>query len=333
MSLQKKIVLVIGGTGAQGSAVVKALAQDGKYEIRAITRSTQSTEAKILADLPNVTLFHGNPYDEADLQKAYKGFAIGEKSEIYWGIRMYELAVQNGLEHFVWAGVDYGSKLGDFAAKYRCGHLDGKNKVTEYLKSQPTSPVAWSVLSSCPYLEMLSENWRPKKDESGTYVFAVPLGDGTVPVIHLEDLGLYCRWIFGNPIESKGINLEVATTHVGLEDLVQKFQEVTGKPARAVLLTPEEYFAGGYEPLDIEKKLGYGTDGSDGTLQTAGQNFIGFFNVWRDNLAKRDYPLLDKILPTRVKTLEEWMRKTEYTGEHKPVLIDVSRGNFPIKGQ
>ncbi|KAH6700635.1 hypothetical protein BKA61DRAFT_705605 [Leptodontidium sp. MPI-SDFR-AT-0119] len=72
--------------------------------------------------------------------------------------------------------------------------------------------------------------------------------------------------IFGNPVESKGINLEVATTYVGLEDLVQKFQEVTGKPVRVMLLTPEEYFAGGYEPLDIKKKLGYGTDGLDGTL-------------------------------------------------------------------
>lgn len=45
-----------------------------------------------------MTLFHGNPYDEADLQKAYKtvqlafantnGFAIGEKAEVYLGIRM-----------------------------------------------------------------------------------------------------------------------------------------------------------------------------------------------------------------------------------------------------
>lgn len=180
---------------------------------------------------------------------------------------------------------------------------------------------------------MLSENWRPKKDESGTYVFAVPLGNGASPMIHLEDLGLFARWIFDNPVESRGINLEVATTHVGLDDLVQSFQEVTGKPAKAVRVTPEEYFTDGYEPLDADKKLGYGTDGSDETLQTAGQNFIGFFNVWRDNLAKRDYALLDKILPARVKTLEEWMRKTDYTGEYKTVLIDVSRGNFPIKGQ
>ncbi|KAJ8103356.1 hypothetical protein POJ06DRAFT_219618 [Lipomyces tetrasporus] len=343
MSDQKKTILVIGGTGAQGSAVVKALAQDGKYEVRAITRSTASNEAKALAKLPNVTLFQGNPYNEVDLQKAFKGvrlafantngFAIGEKAEIYWGIRMYELAAQNGLEHFVWAGVDYGSKLGGFAPKYRCGHLDGKNKVTEYLKSQPQSPLAWSVLSSCPYIEMLSENWRPKKDKTGTYVFAVPLGYGASPLIHLEDLGHYARWIFDNPAESKGINLEVATCHVGLDDLVQTFQKVTGKPARAVRMTPEEYFANGYEPLDTDKKLAYGTDGSDSTLMTAGQNFIGFFYLWRDNLAKRDYALLDKILPTRVKTLEEWMRKSDYTGEYKPVLIDVARGNFPIKGQ
>jgi hypothetical protein len=140
-----------------------------------------------------VTPFQGNPYDEADLQKAYRGvqlafantngFAIGDKAEVYWGICMYELAAQNGLEHFVWAGVDYGSKQGGFAPKYRCGHLDGKNKVTgntrsmpldlsvssmliwctEYLRSQPTSQMTWAVLSSCPYTEMLSETGGPRR--------------------------------------------------------------------------------------------------------------------------------------------------------------------------
>ncbi|KAH7116523.1 hypothetical protein B0J13DRAFT_590359 [Dactylonectria estremocensis] len=240
----------------------QTLAQDGKYE------------QKELANIPNVTLYCGNRYDETDLQNAYKGvqqafaningFVAGEKAEIYWGIHMYELAVRNGLEHFVWAGVDYGSKLGRFAPKYRCGHLDGKSK---YLKSQPTSPV------------MLSENWRPQKDDSGTCIFAVPLGNGASPMIHLEGPGLYARWIFNNPIESKGINLEVATTHIGLNNLIQTFRKVTGKPARAIHLTPEKYFADGYEPLDIDKKLIYGTDG--------------------------DYVLLDKILPTIVKILEE----------------------------
>jgi hypothetical protein len=80
-----------------------------------MTRNTQSGEARALAELPNMALHQGNPYDESDIQNAYKGvqlafantngFAIGEKAEIYWGIRLYELAVQNRLEHFrlVWS--------------------------------------------------------------------------------------------------------------------------------------------------------------------------------------------------------------------------------------
>ena len=93
-----------------------------------------------MAELPHMTLFEGDCYNEADLKKAFEdvelafantnGFAIGEKFKIYLGIRMYELAFQHGLKHFVWSGVDYGSKLGGFAQKYRRGHLDGKNKVT-----------------------------------------------------------------------------------------------------------------------------------------------------------------------------------------------------------
>ncbi|KAK9316059.1 hypothetical protein V1522DRAFT_428411 [Lipomyces starkeyi] len=49
MAPQKKTILVIGGTGAQGSAVVKALAHDGEYKVRVMTRSTESNEAKALA--------------------------------------------------------------------------------------------------------------------------------------------------------------------------------------------------------------------------------------------------------------------------------------------
>lgn len=76
-------------------------------------------------------------------------------------------------------------------------------------------------------------------------------------------------------------------------------------------------------------KLAHGTDGSDTTIMTAAENFTGFFYVFRENLATRDYELLDKILPERVKTLEEWMRKPNYNPEErKPLLVDAKRGSF-----
>lgn len=202
---------------------------------------------------------------------------------------------------------------------------------TEYLKAQPTEPMAWSVLSSCPYIEMLQAGggWSPNKDETGAWVFSVPLGDGAAPMIHLDDLGKYARWIFDNRLESNGKNLEVATCHVSLKDLVETFQRVTGEPAKALDLTLEEYFAGGTHNLNPDKKLAHGLDNPDSTVMTARENFTGFHHVWRDNLATRDYDLLDKILPDRVKTLEEWMRKSNYNpGEIRPVLVDGKRGYF-----
>jgi uncharacterized protein YbjT (DUF2867 family) len=130
--------LVIGGTGAQGAAVVRALSASNKYTIKIMTRNTSSTHAQELIS-SNVSLIEGNCFNEADLKKAFSridccfvntdGFAVGEKAEIYWGIRIYEIALFSGVKHFVYGGLDYCSRKAGFDPKYRCAHYDGKGKV------------------------------------------------------------------------------------------------------------------------------------------------------------------------------------------------------------
>ncbi|OJJ46468.1 hypothetical protein ASPZODRAFT_132544 [Penicilliopsis zonata CBS 506.65] len=325
-------VLVIGGTGAQGVPVVKALATGSEYAVRVITRNTQSKEAQTLAHLPRVTVFQGNPYDELTLRQALmgidcvfvntNGFAIGEKAEIYWGIRLYELAREFRLQHFIYAGLEYGSKLGGFDPKYRCGHLDGKGKVIDYLSAQPTSPMAWSALTSCMYIEALAEFLRPfpHPDDPSTFVFAAPLGAGKCPLIFLEDYGAYARWMLDNPAQSNGLNLHVATEDIGWEELATVFSEVTGQKAIYHDLGLDEYFQRGV--LDPDAKVGHSTDPNDSTLQTYRENFTGFWNTWKDELSHRDYALLDRILPGRVKTVKQWMELTGYSGKPAPVLKD-----------
>lgn len=133
-------VLFIGGTGAQGSAVVRALATDPKYKLNILTRNTSSPEAQALSLLSNaVSLIQGDCFDETTLYKEFaaadscfvniQGFATGEKAEVYWGIRMYEIALWAGVKHFVWGGIDYCSKKAGFNPKYRCHHYDAKGKV------------------------------------------------------------------------------------------------------------------------------------------------------------------------------------------------------------
>jgi hypothetical protein len=317
------------------------LAHDRKYAVRVITRNATSAEAKELESIPGVTIFEGDAYNEPSLRKAFEGvdyvfantngFAIGEKAEIYWGIRLYELAREFGVKHFLYAGLEYASKLGNFNPKYRTGHLDGKGKVVDYIAAQPTEPMAWSALTSCLYMEGLSEVLRPFSDPNDpeTMVFAVPLGDAQCPLIYLEDYGSYARWIFDTPSRSNGLELHVATEDIAWKDLAAAFTEVTGKKAVYKDVTLDEYFNLGIYPYP-DKKVGHSADPDDSTLFTYRENFSGFWNTWKDSLTKRDYRLLDEILPTRVKSVKEWMIKTGYTGERTSILKDYRDGKKKV---
>jgi uncharacterized protein YbjT (DUF2867 family) len=353
MSSTSRLVLAIGGTGAQGVPVVKgklrstqpsrdlhstALIRDQEYRVRVISRNASSSESKALASLPGVTIFEGDAYNETSLRAALvgvdyvfantNGFAIGEKNEIYWGIRLYELSREFGVQHFLYAGLEYASKLGNFDPKYKTGHLDGKGRVVDYLSAHPTTPMKWSVLTSCLYIEGLSEVIRPLPHPSvpDTMVFAVPAGNGKVPLIYLEDYGQYARWIFDTPVRSTGLELHVGTEDIAWADLAAVFTEVTGKKAIYKDVTLDEYFKLGIFPMP-EAKIGASYAPGDPTLVTYRENFSGFWNTWKDELTNRDYGLLDEILPTRIRSVKEWMVKTGYTGEPISVLKDYRDGS------
>ena len=173
---------------------------------------------------------------------------------------------------------------------------------------------------------MLWELFRPKQDADGTYVFQMPLQDGAIPLVHLEDLGPYVHWIFSHIDQSAELNLKVAIEHVPLDLIVSSFAKVTGKRTKAENLTMEEYFRlGGFGPV-ADTKMGTQTTGpNDKTLLTFRQNFTAWFNLYRRSggntgILHRDYAFLDEVFPKRVRSLEQWMRKVGYTGETKPVL-------------
>ena len=146
------------------------------------------------------------------------GFAIGEKSELFWSIRAFEIAIQSNVKFFVYSSLDYVSKKGNYDEKYRCGHYDAKGRVSgnvptillvinfsEWIKYQPLDRMKWSILTSGPYMEMMNMMWKPiYNSQTDTYEFVVPLGDGAIPMIHLDDLAKYARWIFDNPDKSAG---------------------------------------------------------------------------------------------------------------------------------
>lgn len=138
-----KTIVVIGGTGAQGKAVIRHLSSLNVYRILVLTRSLTSHPAEELSQLANVELIESQApsgYDLGAFLKAAKqsdyafintdGFAVGEIAETYWGIRLFEVAKRAGVKHFVYSGLDYLANEPSYNDdKHYVAHYMGKARV------------------------------------------------------------------------------------------------------------------------------------------------------------------------------------------------------------
>ncbi|KAJ7284200.1 NAD(P)-binding protein [Mycena rebaudengoi] len=221
---QKKLILVIGATGAQGMAVIDGLLadmEDGQpspYRVRALTRDLTDT------------------------------FTVGEMREILPYIPKtragYDPAYQ--VEHLNVKG-----RVGEFIQNQPSVVSD-----TELSWTSVNTGVYMEMLEA-PFLGP----WNVRED--GTRVFASILGDGHVSMMTLKDIGFWGRWIFDHRLATSGQDLKVASDMINWDNLVSTFTRVTGKPAVHLRLTEDEfwgYFINAEStPMAYDAKIGDGT--------------------------------------------------------------------------
>ncbi|KAJ7582534.1 hypothetical protein C8J56DRAFT_1167625 [Mycena floridula] len=329
-------ILVIGGTSAQGRHVVAELVRDKKYLVTILTRDPTSTIARSLYDLGNVTLLSGSYQSEDSLRQALKGqygvyanldgFAITEGEEYFWTFRLYDLAVQYGVQHFIYSSLYNRPKERLYDESYRASHMLTKGRIGEWLKAQPTSILPFTIIIGTLYAEMLSAFLRPDVDESGVFNFPNVTGDGHIQFVDVQQYGHYSRWIFDNPERSIGKEIALASYTTTTEGLAEAFTKVTGKPAISKTISREEWLATRAPPTFKHKMpLNVAHDPSDDSRFTFEHTFVGFWNIW-SRLTPQDAAILpgrelaDEIYPDRIKSIEEWILRTGYTGEKKNAL-------------
>ncbi|KAH6974023.1 NmrA family protein [Ilyonectria destructans] len=244
-------ILVIGGTGAQGMPVVKSLSESRRYRVRVLTRSLESSRAKQLANvtLQNVTLMQRAQDNQQDLHKAFRGvygawvntdgFTLGEKNELFHVSRAYEIARSEGVQHYVWTI--------SFGEKYHYSHMDSTGRIGKFILAQGQEEMNSSLFSTGPYIDMLTDGLFVPVDQPDGPVLGSQL-DAKLPLIALDDVGIYGLWLFDDPSESGGLDLSVITDEVSFDDIARIFTEVTGKqgvyksvPFRAYAVIAEPY--------------------------------------------------------------------------------------------
>ncbi len=144
----KKIIAVVGATGAQGGGLVNAILKDkkGPLAVRAITRDPNSAKAKALADA-GAEVIAADVDDEKSLAKAFKGAHGGFCVTFFWAHlkpekelsqarNMAKAAKEAGVKHVIWSTLEDTRKsipLSDdrmptLMGKYKVPHFDAKGE-------------------------------------------------------------------------------------------------------------------------------------------------------------------------------------------------------------
>lgn len=328
-------VFIIGGTGAQGIPVIQGLVHDKAYTVRVLTRDPASARSQSLLTLGNVELLEGTWANEETLRLGFRGcqyafvnidgFNSGEKTELFWAIRSYEIALEEGIEFFVYGNLDYAYKKSGYDVRCRAGHYDGKGRVGEWILQQNKDNrerMGAALFTTGPYIEMSigASTIMSPVIEDDVVLWRVPLGEGAVAHVALDDCAHYVRWLLDHQDESNGMDLEVAIDHVTYHDIAAAFTKVTGKAAKCIDVSLEEYWKSGpVAKVPDDMAAGYNAVVGDPATMSFKDNFTGFWNIWRlsggnRGVIQRDYALLDRIHPGRIRSVEQWFRLMDEKG-------------------
>ncbi|KAK3632760.1 hypothetical protein LTR56_007135 [Elasticomyces elasticus] len=165
----------------------------------------------------------------------------------------------------------------------------------------------------------------PKEQSDESFLWENPAANGKIPLIALDDVGAYSLWIFNNPSDSAGLDLEVATDQISFPEIAAVFTRVTGKKGIHKRVSLEEYLPKAEPYPNAWANWSAGPDVKrDESSMTWRENFSAWWRYWSEGKgATRDMALLDRIHPNRIKNLEEWMRLKKYDGKPRPIMKNL----------
>ena len=304
----KKIIAVVGATGAQGGGLVRAIMEDpsGPFTARALTRNPDSEKARELATLGAEVV--AVDVDDPDSLKAAFAGAYGAycvtffwehfspAKELEQARSMAEAARANGLKHVIWSTLEDTRKwvpLSDdrmptLQDSYKVPHFDAKGEANALFTGAgvPTT----FLLTSFYWDNLIHFGMGPRKDENGDLGFALPMGDAKLSGIAAGDIGSCAYGIFKAGDEYIGQTVGIAGEHLTGAEMAAALSAAYGEPVSYIPV-----------PFDVYRGLGF--PGADDL-----GNMFQFYHDFEDYFSGARSLEVSRSLNPALQTFEVWLK-------------------------
>lgn len=256
----KKIVAIVGATGAQGGGLARAILSDrsGPFSVRALTRRPTSGPAQCLAE-------QGAEIVAADLdrvetvKRAFDGahavFCVtnfwehhSPDRELAQAQVLAQAAACAGNEHVIWSTLEdtrlwvpLGScQMPTLKGRYKVPHFDAKGEANAAFTDRHV-PATFLMTSFYWDNYIHFPGMGPRRDRSGVLTLTMPMGDKRMPGIAAEDIGRCAYGVLRAGGEYVGRTVGIAGEHLSGLEIASALSRSLGEPVRYADVTPEVY--------------------------------------------------------------------------------------------
>jgi len=261
---EKKVIAVVGATGAQGGGLVRTILADpeGGFAARAITRDASSEKAQELAAL-GAEVVAADVDDEASLEAAFAGAYGAFCVTFFWAHFSPELEMQHaanmanaakaaGVSHVIWSTLedtrDYvpldDDRMPTLGERYKVPHYDAKGEANHFFTD---AGVPTTFLQTSFYWDnFIYFGMGPQRGDDGSLSITFPTGDGRIAGIASEDIGAAAYGVFKAGPEMIGRTVSIAGEHLTGAQMAAAFSRVVGEPVTFNAVPPEVYRSFGF---------------------------------------------------------------------------------------
>jgi uncharacterized protein YbjT (DUF2867 family) len=264
--MTKKLITVVGATGAQGGGLARAILADkgGEFALRAVTRKPDGDAAKALA-AAGAEVVTADLDDVASLKRAFDGaygaFCVtnywehmSPDKEIAQAKNLADASKASGVKHVVWSTLEdtrlrvplTDERMPTLHGRFKVPHFDTKGESDKFFDPATTTWLATSFY----WDNLIGFGMGPKADKDGNLGFVLPMGDKKLPGIAVEDIGKCAYGVFKRGTAAIGKHIGIAGDHLTGAQMAQALSQALERPVAHQAVPPAVYRTFGFPGAD-----------------------------------------------------------------------------------